>query len=293
MKKTLMSLLTGFLLVVSFVTFAETEVPKLTSHFNDLAGVVAPHLRSQIESRLSDFEKTTSNQVVILVMPTLDGDDIFSFSQRVFESWKLGQKDKDNSVLIVVIKDRVAKGQGKSIYIHPGYGMEGSLPDATCTQIVVDFMKPLMKDGKYTEGFNVGIDKIIAATKGEYKPSKSDVPTTSAPHQSDSNMNVIIFIVGIIAFFFLSGIAVWFGATSAAFVTYLLLPVSVGGPFAFVAVVVAFLIGWGIAHIINRTIFSGRGNNGGDSWGWFSDSSSNSGSSSGSFGSGFSGGGGD
>lgn len=269
------------LCLLPIFAFAETVVPELTGHLNDFAGVIAPHLRGQLEARLADFEKETSNQIVVLTVSTLEDDDIFSFSQRVFESWKLGQKSKDNGILIVVVKDRVDAGKGKSIRIHTGRGLEGALPDITCTHIVVDFMKPLMRDGKYVDGFNAGIDKIIAATKGEYKPTTSDVATNHKT-ESYSAYDVGVFVVGFIIFVIASAILAILGGFTAAIVTFLLIPSSTSAVVTIFIVLAAFLIGWGIAWLIRQGGFSDNGLSS-DSGGFGSSSDSG----------GFSGGGGD
>lgn len=283
MKRILAVLLLGML---PLFAFAETAVPPLTGRVNDLAGTIAPHLRSPIEARLADFEKETSNQVVILTIPTFEGDDLSSFSQRAFESWKLGQKGKDNGVLILVVKDRLDKGQKKSVRIHVGRGLEGSLPDAICKRIIVDFMKPLMKEGKYEAGFNAGIDQIIAATKGEFT---SEVTAAGAPEADGEESSVpLLLILALVGYLIASVVWPLLGGGVAAGSTYLMFASTLAGAMLALSVVAAFLIGWLLAHGI-RNVFQSGG---------FSDySSSDSGSwsfgSSGGSGGGFSGGGGD
>lgn len=259
-------ILTSFILflLLPILAQAETTVPKLTSHLNDTAGMVAPHLRGQLEARLSDFEKETSNQVVILTVPTIENEDIFSFSQKVFETWKLGQKSKDNGVLIMIVKDRLDKDQGKSIRIHTGRGLEGALPDITCRHIVTDFMKPLMKEKKYAESFNIGIDKLIAATKGEYKPIDSDVVTSKKETSTSSSGGIII--IGLIIFFILSLISSILGGITAGITAFLILPSSLGGGLILAIVAMSILIGWGIAWIINQAARSNDFSLGSGDW---------------------------
>ncbi len=276
-------LLGGMLLcLLSFFVSAETAVPALTSHFNDLAQTVAPHERAGIDAKLADFEKETSNQLVILTVPTIGDETLFSFSQRVFESWKLGQKGKDNGVLVLFVKEKKKK---KAFRIHTGRGLEGAIPDITCTRIIVDFMRPLILEGKASAGFNAGIDKLIAATKGEYKPAKSDVPTNTS--KSDISGLVLFCTVAIFVFVVLSSVSIILGIVSMMCASYLLVPDSVTGMGVMLVLIIVFFVSWLVAWFIHTAVGSSGGSSSG---GYFSsDSSSGGGFSSG----GFSGGGGD
>ncbi len=280
MNKILGGILLCFL---SFFASAETAIPALTNHFNDLAQAVAPHERAGLDARLADFEKETSNQLVVLTVPTIGDETLFSFSQRVFESWKLGQKGKNNGVLVLFVKDRLDK---KAFRIHTGRGLEGAIPDITCTRIIVDFMRPLILEGKASAGFNAGIDKLIAATKGEYKPTKSDVPTNTS--KSEWSHHVLLYTVAIFVFVVLSSVSIPLGIVSMMVASYLLMPDSVTGMGVALVLIIVFFVSWLVAWFIHTAIGSSGGSSSGGS---FSDFSSSSG---GSFSSGgFSGGGGD
>ena len=129
------------LLLSGVVSADESQFPRLIGRVNDHAGVLTSEETGSLESMLASHEQATTNQIVILTMPTIGDTDIFSFSQAVYDSWKLGQKGKDNGVLIVMVKDRL--NRGKSTRIHTGRGFEGALPDAVCTRIVVEQMKQI------------------------------------------------------------------------------------------------------------------------------------------------------
>lgn len=162
------------LLLSGVVSADESQFPRLIGRVNDHAGVLTSEETGSLESMLASHEQATTNQIVILTMPTIGDTDIFSFSQAVYDSWKLGQKGKDNGVLIVMVKDRL--NRGKSTRIHTGRGFEGALPDAVCTRIVVEQMKPLLLQGRYADGFRAGAASIIAGIGHEYVPTVKSMP---------------------------------------------------------------------------------------------------------------------
>ena len=82
------------------------EAPPLTGRINDLAKLLSPEFHAKLEKKLASFELETSNQVVVLTIPTLQDDNIDSFSIRVAEAWKIGQKGKDNGILLILLKQK-------------------------------------------------------------------------------------------------------------------------------------------------------------------------------------------
>ena len=172
---------------------AETIPPAPKQYFNDYAGVVSSTTASQLNSTLEDFERTASSQIVVAIFQKMDSDSsIEDYTVRVAQSWKVGQKDKNNgAVLFVFIQDR-------KMYIQVGYGLEGALPDALCKDIIEDEIKPHFKSGDYDGGLIAGVNAIIAATKGEYKGNGStDGDSIFAGRNSGA---VIAAIFGILVF---------------------------------------------------------------------------------------------
>ncbi len=152
-------------LFLLFVTLAssELEVPKLTQRVTDLAGILTPQQINELENKLAKFENETTNQIAVLIIPSLEGEDLEDFSIRVVEKNKLGQAGKDNGVLfLIAVQDRKMR-------LEVGYGLEGALPDALCDQILRNIVRPKFRQGDYFGGINDGIDAIISATKGEFK----------------------------------------------------------------------------------------------------------------------------
>ena len=157
-------LITVLLLALGWVAHAAEVIPPApTQYFNDYANVVASGTRQQLNQRLEQFERDTSSQVVVAIFSKMQSDSsIEDYTVRVAQSWKVGQKGKNNgTVLFVFIQDR-------KMFIQVGYGLEGVLPDALCKRIIDDEIKPHFKAGNYGAGLTAGVNAILAATKGEY-----------------------------------------------------------------------------------------------------------------------------
>jgi uncharacterized protein len=149
---------------------AEVIPPAPEHYFNDNAGVVSADVADQLNRQLEQFEKDTSNQILVVIYPKMQSDsDIADYTVRVAQAWRVGQKAKSNgAVLFVFVQDR-------KLFIQVGYGLEGALPDATCKEIIDQEITPSFKTGNYEQGLRNGINAIIAATKGEYKGNGSTV----------------------------------------------------------------------------------------------------------------------
>ena len=145
---------------------AETLPPKPDRYFNDYAKVVSPNDALRLNERLAQFERETSNQFLVAIYPKMESSSsVDDFTQRIAQSWAVGQKERKNGVVLFVFV------QDHQMFIQTGYGLEGALPDATCFDIVKNVIAPRFKEGDYTAGLTNGIDAIIAATKGEYHGS--------------------------------------------------------------------------------------------------------------------------
>ncbi len=139
------------------------DVPKLEGYVNDYAGMMTANTRSQLAGELRTFEQTDSTQVVILTVPSLEGEVIEDFGIKVAESWKIGQKGKDNGVILIVSK------QDRKVRIEVGRGLEGKLTDLMAGRIIDLVVKPRFKRDDYDGGFTAGVSAIIDATRGEFR----------------------------------------------------------------------------------------------------------------------------
>src|SRR5262245_15659644 len=176
---------------------AEVIPPKPDRYFNDYAGVVSKAAALRFNEQLAQFERETSDQVVVAVLPKMQSDsDIADYTQRVAQAWGVGQKERRNGVvLFVFIQDR-------KMFIQVGYGLEGAIPDATAFDITERHIKPLFRTGNFEAGLATGIDLICKAIRGEYKGSGKTVAESRGVTGVVSN--VLPFIVFIIVLILLS-----------------------------------------------------------------------------------------
>ncbi|OPX98760.1 MAG: hypothetical protein A4E62_00998 [Syntrophorhabdus sp. PtaU1.Bin002] len=143
------------------------EVPPLKGYVNDYANMISKPAQSKLEAELKAFERTDSTQLVILTIPSLEGETIEEFSIRVAEAWKIGQKGKDNGIVFLV------SAKEKRIRIEVGRGLEGRLTDLTAGRIIDLVVKPRFKRGDFSGGFVAGVSALIDATKGEFKAEEA------------------------------------------------------------------------------------------------------------------------
>ena len=142
---------------------AEVIPPKPAGYFNDYAGVVSKEAALRFNEQLAQFERETSNQVVVAVYRQMQTDsDIADYTRRVAQAWGVGQAERRNgAVLFVFIGDR-------NLYIQVGYGLEGVLPDVTAFDITERHIKPPFRTRNYEGGLATGIELMLKAIRGEY-----------------------------------------------------------------------------------------------------------------------------
>ena len=162
----------------------ETTVPVLSRYATDLTGTLTSAETTELESLLSSFARSTSTQVVVLMVPTLNGDDLEEYSLRVAEKNRIGRKGKDNGVLLLVARD------DRKVRIEVGYGLEGVLPDALAGQIIRREIAPHFRQGDYYGGLRAGAEAIMAATKDEYHAE----PAAQKGHQASPLLFLVIII---------------------------------------------------------------------------------------------------
>jgi uncharacterized protein len=173
----------------------EVIPPAPDRYFNDYAHVVDAATADQLNTKLENLEKESGNQVVVAIYPKMQSESsIDDYAVRVFRAWKVGQKAKNNGVvLFVFINDR-------KMFIEVGYGLEGALPDALGKQITEYEIKPRFKTGDYAGGLKAGVDAIIAATRHEYK---GNGVTANSGIQNGSGINPIVLIMLLVFGFYI------------------------------------------------------------------------------------------
>lgn len=164
-----------FLYLLAVVpVFGQTipERPDPPRLVNDLAGVLSADQVNQLEQELSAYARQTSTQIVIVTVPTLGGEDIADYSFQLGEKWGVGQKGKDNGV-VIVLKPKTAEEQQGRVFVAVGYGLEGIIPDAVANRDIVDHeMIPRFKEGDIYGGLYNASRVIMSLASREFSPEE-------------------------------------------------------------------------------------------------------------------------
>lgn len=143
---------------------AEVIPPAPPNHFNDFAGVVRRDTANRLNAELAQFERDTSNQILVAIYPKMQSDSsVDDYAVRVAQSWRAGQKERKNGAVLFLFQ------QTHDVYLATGYGLEGALPDALCKQIIENEMVPRFRAGDFDAGLTAGVHAIMAAARGEYR----------------------------------------------------------------------------------------------------------------------------
>ena len=288
--------ITAVLVLGSLFSFSQRAIPALEGkRVHDEAQVLSGQTIQQLESQLKQHEDSTSNQLAILIITSLEGDAIEEYALSVAEKWELGQKEKDNGAFLLIATD------DRKMRIEVGYGLEGALTDAVCAQIIRNEMAPNFRRGDYDAGVLLAVNAMVRAIGGEYVAD--DSTGGNAPMTGKEKALIGLFVFGILGVFTFMGLA---SEGAPGWVLYFFL-------IPFYAVFPGAIFGWGLglsalgiyllAFPVLKTIFKKMGwskkfastrSRSGGGWssgsGWFGGGSS--GGSSWGGGGGFSGGGG-
>ena len=167
------------------------EVPALTGRVVDLAQVLPAEVSASLAHDLEAHETKTSNQVAVLILPSLEGEPIESFSHLVSSTWKLGQKGTDNGVLLLIaLRER-------KVRIEVGYGLEGALTDLRSAHIIRQEIVPHFRAGDLPGGIAAGIQAILGTIEGTYKADE----VRPAPGREPTSFEYLIvgIVVGTLA----------------------------------------------------------------------------------------------
>lgn len=175
---------------------AEVNIDPPRDYVVDQADLLDPAMRGKLDGYLQELEQKTGAQVILLTVPSTEGEDIVAFAQRHFDRWKLGQKGKDNGAIIVLApRDRRAR-------IHTGYGLEGALPDGWCGSAVRKVRDQHFRAGEYAQGLHDLTVAVANQVADEQGVKLSGVPAIR--HQSDRDSSAPVIIV-----LCLLGIMIW------------------------------------------------------------------------------------
>ena len=169
----------------------QSNPPRLVSDFAD---VLSDEQERELEQKLMSYEDSTSTQVAVVLVKSLDGTDVADYAVKLALKWKIGTK-KDNGVLVLAaIDDRKTR-------IEVGYGLEGVLPDITTKRILTEDVKPYFKQQQYYEGLDLATTHIIQAAKGEYKGEYKYSNNKGKKKGKGLGIGSIIFIIILIIIF--------------------------------------------------------------------------------------------
>ncbi len=188
----------GLVAVALLITFSSKadnlpERPTPPRIVNDFAGIFDQGQAEEMERSLVQFNNETSTQVAVVTIPDLEGYDAGDYTFRLAEKWGVGQKGKNNGILILV-KPKTTDSKGHA-FIATGYGVEGAVPDAIAKRIVENEMIPQFKNNDYYGGVNAGVKVIMELTRGEYTADEYVQKNSGKTGGSVFIVFIIIFII--------------------------------------------------------------------------------------------------
>ena len=183
-------------LLLSLSAFGQKAVPELWNmRVHDDAHVLKQETIDLLEKRLAHYEDSSSNQIAILIISSLDGESLEDYSIKVADKWALGKKNKDNGVLLLIAVD------DHKMRMEVGEGLEGVLTDAMSSRIIRNEMAPAFRRGDFDSGVTAAIDGIIKAIGGEYTAEDTnELEDLTTKQKILIGLGLYLFL-GIFAFF--------------------------------------------------------------------------------------------
>jgi uncharacterized protein len=176
------------------------SIPPLTGRIVDNADMLSPDQEASLTRKLADIEQKTSVQIVILTIPSLEGEPIEDYSIRVGDQWKIGQKKIDNGAIIVVSKAE------RKVRIEIGYGLEPVITDGMAGTIIRDRLAPRFRENDFYGGLNAAVDGLVLAAKKEYPETGTGAQPQSGPPQKDVGSLAVALFFGAMIWFSVAGI---------------------------------------------------------------------------------------
>lgn len=156
------------LIVLPLAVHAQWGLPEKSNRLvNDYSYILTDQQKESLEQRLVAFADSTSNQILVVITPSIGNEDENAAAQRIGETWGVGQQGFDNG-LVILIKSKTSTENWGAVAIATGYGLEGALPDVFCKHIIDDEMIELLGGGKYYEAITAALDIIEPVARGEY-----------------------------------------------------------------------------------------------------------------------------
>ncbi|WP_136810168.1 TPM domain-containing protein [Desulfosediminicola flagellatus] len=179
-----------FALLLPAADVSALEVPPLSGRVNDYAKILSSSTVRQLEGSLQSFETAQSTQIVVLTIPSLEGEVLEEFSIRVGETWKIGHQGLDNGAILIISRS------DRKLRIEVGYGLEGSLTDLVSGRIIRNVILPQFKNGNFDQGVIDGVSAMMAAVNGEFSAKE----VNSSPAGSDEETGFTVMLIACLFF---------------------------------------------------------------------------------------------
>ncbi|MBN2215569.1 MAG: TPM domain-containing protein [Bacteroidales bacterium] len=163
---------------------------------NDYTGFLSNEERESLEQKLVVFDRETSTQIAVVIVEDFKGYDKADYAVQLGRKWGIGQKGKNNGILIL-IKPTTQATEGE-VFIAPGYGLEGVVPDAIAKRIVENEILPAFRNGNYSGGIDGAVNILMNLTRGEFTAEEDEQVTENA------DPGIILFIIFMIFIVFFS-----------------------------------------------------------------------------------------
>lgn len=174
------------LLIFATAALALTVPPAPKGRVNDYASLLPANESAALEGRLKDIEDATSNQFVVAIFPSLEGDSLEDFSIRLADAWKVGQKGKDNGLILILFP------QDRKVRIEVGKGLEGVITDAMSGRVIREVLAPAFKQSQYGAGLIASVDALDKASRGEFT---ADPKTAKTAGRSSKTGLAAVFLL--------------------------------------------------------------------------------------------------
>jgi uncharacterized protein len=170
--------------------WAQVAVPELSRRVTDLTATLTAQQTAELDTQLAALEARKGSQIAVLIVPTLDGEDIAQFGIRVADKWKIGRTKVDDGVILIVAKN------DRKLRIEVGYGLEGAIPDAIAKRVIAEIITPYFKAGDFYGGIAAGVGQLIKLIEGEPLPAPTRASQTATAGESLLPFMVMGFVFG-------------------------------------------------------------------------------------------------
>jgi uncharacterized protein len=184
--------LVALLMCWAFMAFADVAVPPLSGRVVDQTGTLSSDTIASLTQTIKGLELRKGSQIAVLIVPTTSPETIEQYSIRVADAWKIGRKKIDDGALLVVAKN------DHKLRVEVGYGLEGSLTDATASRIISEIITPKFRSGDFAGGISDGVGRMISVIDGEPLPAPEPTQSFSEPAHLEDLFPILLFVAVIV-----------------------------------------------------------------------------------------------